>query len=275
MQALRDGRAKVCIATDVAARGIDLPHLGLVIHADLPHNAEVLQHRSGRTGRAGRKGISVMLVPPSRRRKAERLFAEGGIRPEWVALPSADEIRLLDRERLLQDATLVADITDLDRDMGAALLQTRPAADIAAALARLIRLRLPEPEDIDPVPHEEMRGKKGEQRDDADRPAPGRWFELNIGRKDNAEPKGLLRLLTRRGGVEKHYIGGIRIHDQTSQVEIAAEVADRFQKKSANAAPNDVRIRPIDGPDSAPKRSSRKPDKAARNKKKRSGPRES
>ncbi|MFC6758649.1 helicase-related protein [Sulfitobacter porphyrae] len=56
LQALRDGRARVCIATDVAARGIDLPNLELVIHADLPSNADTLLHRSGRTGRAGRKG---------------------------------------------------------------------------------------------------------------------------------------------------------------------------------------------------------------------------
>jgi ATP-dependent RNA helicase DeaD len=53
LQALRDGRARVCIATDVAARGIDLPGLELVIHADLPTNPETLLHRSGRTGRAG------------------------------------------------------------------------------------------------------------------------------------------------------------------------------------------------------------------------------
>ncbi|HEX4177671.1 MAG TPA: DEAD/DEAH box helicase, partial [Rhizomicrobium sp.] len=55
LQALRDGRARVCVATDVAARGIDLPNLNLVIHAELPNDAQVLQHRSGRTGRAGRK----------------------------------------------------------------------------------------------------------------------------------------------------------------------------------------------------------------------------
>src|ERR1700754_2043444 len=64
LQSLRDGRARVCVATDVAARGIDLPSLDLVIHADLPNDAEVMQHRSGRTGRAGRKGVSVLLVPP-------------------------------------------------------------------------------------------------------------------------------------------------------------------------------------------------------------------
>src|SRR5258707_3336128 len=64
LQALRDGRARVCVATDVAARGIDLPNLGLVIHADLPNDAEILQHCSGRTGRAGTTVLSVVLVPP-------------------------------------------------------------------------------------------------------------------------------------------------------------------------------------------------------------------
>ena len=83
LQALRDKRARVCIATDVAARGIDLPSLGLVIHAELPHDAEALQHRSGRTGRAGRKGISVVLVPRSKLRRAEGILVAAGVQPTW------------------------------------------------------------------------------------------------------------------------------------------------------------------------------------------------
>lgn len=255
LQALRDGRARVCIATDVAARGIDLPHLGLVIHADLPHDSEVLQHRSGRTGRAGRKGISVMLVPPSRRGKANRLYAEGGITPLWVALPSADDIRSLDRTRVLADETPFADLTDDDRDMAAALLASRPAEEIAAALARVFRSRLPDPEEIDALPLEEMRppGKSRPERPSVG-PAQFRWFELNVGRQDRAEPKGILRMLTRSGGVERRHVGGIRIHDRTCHVEIAIEAADRFQKRTANPAPDEIRVRPIDEPGAKPKR---------------------
>ena len=93
LQALRDGRARVCVATDVAARGIDLPGLDLVIHADLPHDAEVMQHRSGRTGRAGRKGTSVVLVPPARRRRAEQMFAIAKVSPDWSGPPNADDGR--------------------------------------------------------------------------------------------------------------------------------------------------------------------------------------
>jgi ATP-dependent RNA helicase DeaD len=68
-------------------------NLALVIHAELPHDAEVMQHRSGRTGRAGNKGVSVLLVPTTRRRRAESLLAEAGIRAEWTGPPTADDIR--------------------------------------------------------------------------------------------------------------------------------------------------------------------------------------
>ena len=87
LQAMRDGRARVCVATDVAARGIDLPNLDLVIHADLPNNPETLLHRSGRTGRAGRKGICVLIVPPSRRRTAERLLQGAKLATTMVPPP--------------------------------------------------------------------------------------------------------------------------------------------------------------------------------------------
>ena len=255
LQALRDGRARVCIATDVAARGIDLPNLGLVIHADLPHDSEVLQHRSGRTGRAGRKGISVMLVPPSRRAKAHRLYAEGGIVPEWVALPSADEIRALDRGRVLADETAFTELSDLDRELGADLLAARPVEDIAAALARIFRAKFPEPEEIDPLPLEEMQPRRREKRTF---PGEGtslyQWFELNVGRHDRAEPKGILRMLTRSGGVERRHIGAIRIHDKTCHVEVAAEVADKFERRNANPASDDIRVRRIEEAAPKPKR---------------------
>ncbi|EFH10381.1 DEAD/DEAH box helicase, partial [Teichococcus cervicalis] len=104
LQALRDGRAQVCVATDVAARGIDLPDLGLVIHAELPKEPETMLHRSGRTGRAGRKGISVLVVPPNRRRTAERLLMAARVQAEWGPAPAAEEIRAKDAERLASQA---------------------------------------------------------------------------------------------------------------------------------------------------------------------------
>ncbi len=92
LQSLRDGRARVCIATDVAARGIDLPGLDLVIHADLPANSETLLHRSGRTGRAGSKGVSALIVTPAEFKKAQRLLQGAKVVAEWAKAPSADEV---------------------------------------------------------------------------------------------------------------------------------------------------------------------------------------
>ena len=93
LQALRDKRARVCVATDVAARGLDLPTLSLVVHVEIPRDAEALQHRSGRTGRAGKKGTAIIVVPFPRRRRVEGMLRGAKIPAEWVSAPSADDIR--------------------------------------------------------------------------------------------------------------------------------------------------------------------------------------
>ena len=117
LQALRDGRAQVCVATDVAARGLDLPDLDLVIHADVPRSREALLHRSGRTGRAGRKGVSALIIAPNRRRNAERLLRDAKITADWGEAPSADMIIEKDNERLLANMTLDGDVTEDERTM--------------------------------------------------------------------------------------------------------------------------------------------------------------
>ena len=90
LKSLRDGRARVLVATDVAARGLDLPGIELVLHADLPQDASALQHRSGRTGRAGKKGLAVLLASPPERYKLERMLREAGVTPEWAPVPTAE-----------------------------------------------------------------------------------------------------------------------------------------------------------------------------------------
>lgn len=233
LQALRDRRARVCVATDVAARGIDLPNLGLVVHADLPHDAEALQHRSGRTGRAGRKGISVVLVPRAKLRRAEQLLVTAGVRPTWSGPPTADEIRKLDQERLLADPLLTEGAGDEDADLARALLAERSAEDLAAALIRLYRSHLPAVEDItdpgfrpDPRPvREKGASDPREQRSPEDG---GSWFRLDIGRANNADPRRLLPMLCRRGNVSRQDVGAIRIFDRETKVEIRSELAGHF-----------------------------------------------
>ncbi len=170
LQALRDGRARVCVATDVAARGIDLPNLDLVIHAELPNDAEVLQHRSGRTGRAGRKGISILLVPPSRRRRAEEMLGRARINALWGNAPSADEIRKLDQERLMQSAILTEPGSEDDLAIADAMLKLHSARDIAAAFVKMCRAKLPAPEEIEEdAPRDERPRRHENQRDNSQR----------------------------------------------------------------------------------------------------------
>lgn len=251
LQALRDGRARVCVATDVAARGIDLPGLDLVIHADLPHDAEILQHRSGRTGRAGRKGVSVLVAPNSRRRRADQLLAAAGVRAAWSAPPSADEIRKLDQERLLQDPLFTEETSEDDHALARALLTQRPAEDIAAALVRVYRSRLPSPEEVrDPGDGPKAHPLKVETRASrtASRPqgretgAKGVWFRLDVGAKKNADPKWLLPMLCRRGKITKEDVGAIRIFERETKFEISAAAATRFLENIRRPDAEPIRI---------------------------------
>lgn len=244
LQALRDGRARVCVATDVAARGLDLPDLGLVIHAELPRDAEVLQHRSGRTGRAGRKGVSVVLVPFNRRYQAERLLGAARVEAAWSPPPAADEIRARDQARLAQDTILAEPATEEDLAGARALLAERSPEDLAVALVRLHRSLLPAPEELSPPP--EQRSASADRRP----PRPARedggesvWFRLNVGRANNADPRWLLPFLCRRGHVTKAEIGRIEIAERQSRVEIARHAAGRFASSIRRPDAQDRHIR--------------------------------
>lgn len=265
LQALRDGRARVCVATDVAARGIDLPGLELVIHAELPNDPEVMQHRSGRTGRAGKRGTSVLLVPPSRRRKAERLLGEAKVEATWAGPPTPEEIRALDQERLLKDPLLSEEAGSDDAGMIEALLAGRSAQEIAAALVRLYRSRLPAAEEVGdpnfgrderkPRDYAEGRGFDRERpespRGEGPRKAGPRgetvWFRLNIGRKDGADPRQLLPMLCRRGKITRDEVGAIRIFDRETKVEIDADVAERFAELASAADRDRITIERVFG----------------------------
>ncbi|TPE50994.1 DEAD/DEAH box helicase [Amaricoccus solimangrovi] len=216
LQALRDGRARVCVATDVAARGIDLPGLDLVVHADLPTNPETLLHRSGRTGRAGAKGISALIVAPADVRKARRLLAGAKVVAEWGAAPSAEAVQARDDARVL-DHPALAEAPEDEAELAATLLGRFGPERVAAAFIRLWRGQRSAPEEI-AAPAE------------AEAPAPRRprgdfgesvWFSLPIGRSGGAEPRWLLPRICEAGGITREAIGAIRIGEDESFVQIA------------------------------------------------------
>ncbi|WP_072391641.1 DEAD/DEAH box helicase [Hyphomicrobium sp. CS1GBMeth3] len=278
LQALRDGRARVLVATDVAARGLDLPALALVIHADLPNDAETLLHRSGRTGRAGNKGLCMVIVPFNRRRKADALLAGAKLKVTWGPAPTAEEIRARDQERLLASAIFTDPATEEDIKLAEALKAGRTADEIALALARVHRAGLPAPEDLaedtgppprrdarSPAPRERSRHRPDHAREarshapqdrdngasprDSRPPRPVRdhgremvWFRVDIGRERKADPRWLLPLLCRAGDVTKSEIGAIKIFDRDTRFQIAAEFADKFAETARSMKPNEGRI---------------------------------
>ncbi len=213
LQAMRDGRARVCVATDVAARGIDLPKLDLVVHAELPSSHETLLHRSGRTGRAGRKGISALIVSPKARRKAERILHGAKVQAEWCDAPSASEVRARDQERILQDATWKQDVGEAETKAVATLLENFQPEQIAAAYLRLYTEKHSAPEELSPpkaAAPSKPRGNFG----------PSVWFSISGGRKERAEPRRILPMLCKAGGVEKDDIGAIRVGENESYFEL-------------------------------------------------------
>ena len=251
LQSLRDRRARVCVATDVAARGIDLPSLSLVVHVEIPRDAETLQHRSGRTGRAGKKGTAVLIVPYPRRRRVEMMLRSAQIAAEWIEPPTPETIQRQDRARLIESLLQPVETTDDDREIAGELLAQLSAEQLALALVHAHRAALPQPEEL-------LGGtsESAQREGAAERHRPGFedtvWFRMDIGRRQNADPKWLLPLLCRRGHITRNEIGAIRIAANETHFQVPRAIADRFASaliRTANADGEDesgIRIEPAE-----------------------------
>jgi ATP-dependent RNA helicase DeaD len=220
----------------VAARGIDLPSVSLVIHVEIPRDAEALQHRSGRTGRAGRKGTAVLIVPYQRRKRIEGMLRGARIDVEWISVPSRAEIRARDRERLLDRLSAPAELEEEDQELAEQLMQKLAPEAIAAALVKSLRTDMPAPEDI-------LRPGERPERDPGPRPGfeNANWFRLNAGRRHNADPRWLLPLICRYGHVGRTEIGAIRIAASESYFQVSERATPGFIKalRRATIAPED------------------------------------
>lgn len=236
LAAMRDGRARICVATDLAARGIDLPGLDLVIHADLPANRETLLHRSGRTGRAGRGGLAVLVIPHALRRRAESLIAQAGLSLEWRPAPRGPEIEAGEQARMLAHVGALPAGGAHEPASVAALLAAFGVERIAAAFVRLWRAGRPR--------HEELGGEPAA----APVPAAGVWFSLNLGRGTRTEIRALLPMICRLGRVKRRDIGRIRVLEGETQFEVRRAVARDFAAAAARQAEAGVQLRRLGGP---------------------------
>ena len=262
LQSMRDGRARICVATDVAARGIDLPNLDLVIHADLPTNPDTLLHRSGRTGRAGRKGTCVIISPMHRRNVAQRILKVARLDVSMMPPPSAEEIEARYRESILTSEMLGKPVAEDEADFVAQLMARHTPEAIAAAYLRQQLAARPAPEDVSDAPVFDKPGDKDPRT--RERFEGGTWFKVSVGRKHKAEPRWMLPMLCKAGGVTKTAIGSIRIFDTESIFEVAAQKADAFARsiEKNGSGERGVTISPVDGPGerrSGPPPSQRRP----------------
>jgi ATP-dependent RNA helicase DeaD len=191
-----------------------------------------------------------------RRRRTEQLLADAGVRAFWSGPPSAEEIRKLDQERLLQDPILTEPPAEEDFEMARLLLAERTPEELGAALVRVYRSRLPALEDVtDPGNGPERRDARGSQSLPAKSPkGPGKrfsgatvWFQLDIGRTRNADPKWLLPMLCRKGNITKQDIGAIRIFEHETKIEVAEPVAAQFAVNMRRPGGDNIRVEQLSG----------------------------
>jgi ATP-dependent RNA helicase DeaD len=273
---LKRGEARVLVATNVAARGLDLPEVDLVIHADLPSNVEALTHRSGRTGRAGRKGTSVLIAQLTERRKAERLMGMANLRLAWENAPDAAAVAAHAEAGLRRDLAQTLGLATPDasadgadgttEEAAASGLTAKEKARVASFLAELRALgpvsddalvealvarelaHLPTGDKVSPVAlpapgaRERPVGTTAAER--RERFAKGTAvFRVNIGLRQNAEPGWLLPLICKRGGVTRKEVGAIRLGPHETTFEIAADAAEGFARAAAVPDPRAPQVR--------------------------------
>jgi len=225
----RERRIRVLVATDVAARGIDIDRLSHVVNWSLPHDPEAYVHRVGRTGRAGNAGTAITLVTPDEYRKLFRFRRAAGVGFKKAKVPEVDEVLAAKRDRLRgkilarTESFAVEDDKDaavvragkLWRDLADEILAEAPPSDaLAAALFEAFG------SEIDPARYRRI------EECSVDAAATARLF-VGVGKRDRATPRGLASLVKRISGLPDRLIGGIEIYENFSFLTVPFEAAEK------------------------------------------------
>jgi ATP-dependent RNA helicase DeaD len=262
MKRTRGGAVDLLIATDVAARGLDIEQISHVINFDVPKQPAVYVHRIGRTGRAGREGVAVSLVEPSERGQIRNIEAVMRQQVRMVPLPSIEEVRArrLEATSATVRAALMAGDLDSYRAVVATLAEEYPLADIAAAAVKLIHMAgagargdadeaMPL-EALHPTPSRERpereratAGRSASSREESGEPeerparsskAPGARKGVRLGRifvgagkRNNMRPADLVGAIVNEAGVLAADIGTIEITDKFALVELPDGLVDQ------------------------------------------------
>ena len=235
---LRSGSLDIVVATDVAARGIDIERISLVVNYDIPLDAESYVHRIGRTGRAGRSGRALLFVEPRERRllrNVEHLIKKN---IEEVELPNHEVLQACRRKKFKDKITTQLEHHDLElyrellEDMFTA---DQSQEDIAAAMMMLLqgkqKLILPPDPVVDKKARRD-RNERGDRRENprsAERrgerkgygnPQPMDLYRIEVGRADGVEVRHIVGAIANEGDINSRYIGHIKLYDDYTTVEL-------------------------------------------------------
>ncbi|WP_019843805.1 DEAD/DEAH family ATP-dependent RNA helicase [Dickeya zeae] len=246
LERLKDGRLDILIATDVAARGLDVDRISLVVNYDIPMDSESYVHRIGRTGRAGRAGRALLFVENRERRLLRNIERIMKLTIPEVELPNAE---LLGQRRLEKFAAKVQQqLESSDLDMYRALLgklQPQEELDIETLAAALLKMAqgerpliLPPDPVVERRPRREFRDRderferRGERNDRAprgdERPARRErrdvgemdLYRIEVGRDDGVEVRHIVGAIANEGDISSRYIGNIKLFASHSTIEL-------------------------------------------------------
>jgi ATP-dependent RNA helicase DeaD len=258
LSAFKRGELRALVATDVAARGIDVQNIARVVQLDAPTHPETYTHRSGRTGRAGRKGSSVLLIPRSALNRTNMVLSRAGVRHRVDPIPTPELIGSAQDTRWL--AELEAAEENVSPRVRALLEKITAGGHTERALASLLKTMLeargvPRPVTVISAngPGRPPMGTsnagannrtpftRGKPSSAASRTS---WvaFRVSFGMSHGADPRKLVAMLCRRGGITGGDIGSIRVDKLFSEVEVAETVAESFAKATRDRDPRDPRI---------------------------------
>ena len=232
---LRNGSLDILVATDVAARGLDVERISLVVNYDIPLDAESYVHRIGRTGRAGRAGRAILFVEPIERRllgNIERLMKKP---IDEVDVPNHEILQERRREKFKAQVTKQLEHHDLEQYRS--LLEDLFTADqdledIAAAMLMLLqgkqKLILPPDPPMERKSARERDGRKGERRDNPrsqerrgyGNPIPMDVYRIEIGRADGVDVRHIVGAIANEGDISSRNIGHIKLYDDYSTIEL-------------------------------------------------------
>ena len=233
VEALRDGRIDILVATDVAARGLDVERISHVVNFDIPHDTESYVHRIGRTGRAGRKGDAILFMTP-REKYLLRAIERATKQPvEHMHLPTAETVNSLRMSKFADQITETLESEDLNafRDLIASYEEEHkvPAAEIAAALA--VMAQGGKPLLVEELPATPEFQKRERNKDGFNSRGPSRsvtegnaTYRIAVGRRQRVLPGSIVGAIANEGGLSSSQIGGIDIRSDHTLVELPAEL---------------------------------------------------